>query len=162
LLTNRRYIAGVHLYRGQLSGFDVMELIEDPPKLYCLNSTMAALQTKFKASNISSGYEFGFTAIPEVRGIMSLPKQDFFIDIDVEKDSNKNPELLGLYLTQPIEEFKIDVTKGSDHKDIKKVLFHVETITKMVFSRDVRTAILTDFTPRIESFLTNHDIDISS
>lgn len=124
---------------------------------------MAALQTKVKTSNITTGYEFAFTANPEVRGLVTLPTQDFFMDIDFEKDSNaKSPQFLGLYLTQPIEEFSVDVTKGSDHKDIKKVIFHVQTITKMVFSRDVRTALLTDFTPKIESFLVSHDIDISS
>src|SRR2546425_1013019 len=45
-----RYIAGVHLYRGTITGLDHFELIRDEPiKLFCLNDTMAALQTKMMA-----------------------------------------------------------------------------------------------------------------
>lgn len=124
---------------------------------------MAAIQTKIKATNVTSGYEFAFAANPDVRGIMTLPTQDFFMDIDIQRDSKaKSPELLGFYLTAPIEEFRVDITKGSDHKDIKKVIFHVETITKMLFSRDARATILIDFTPRIDSFLSKNDINLGS
>lgn len=159
----RRFIAGVHLVRGELIGFDSLELIEEPSRLFCFNETLAALQTKVKASNITTGYEFAFASTPEVRGLITLPMQDFFLDIDLERDLNgKSPELLGLYLSQPIEEFTVDITKGSENKDIKKITFHVQTITKMIFSRDVRTTLLNDFSPRIESFLSNHDIDLKS
>ena len=70
---------------------DDLTAIEEPFNLICHNETIAALQTKMKtAKRIKTTYEFSFTTFSsgkDIRGLLRLPLQDFFIDIDVEKVS---------------------------------------------------------------------------
>ena len=42
---------------------------------------------KFKVPDVETAYGFAFTAAQEVRGRISLKRQEFFIDIDLEKVS---------------------------------------------------------------------------
>ena len=41
----QRFIAGVHLYAGQVTGMDRIQPIEEPTRLFCFNESIAALQT---------------------------------------------------------------------------------------------------------------------
>lgn len=153
-----RYIAGVHLYRGTIMGLDYLELIRDEPiKLFCLDDTLAALQTKMMARNVQASYDFTFVTEPEVRGQLTLPVQDYFLDVDLERNQSTT-SILGIYLTQPDDTFTMNVAKGTTNKDMTKIEMHVKTIAKMVFSRDARTAILLELTPKIESFLVKNDM----
>ena len=72
-----------------MEGMSELVAIEEPFKLTCHNETMAALQTKMKTvKQVKTTYEFSFTTFSnskDVRGLLRLPLQDFFIDIDVEK-----------------------------------------------------------------------------
>ena len=63
-------------------------------------------------------------------------------------------------MTQPNDAFDIEITEGADHKDISKVKFHVQTIARMVFSRDFRATILKEITPRLEEFLKKNELSI--
>lgn len=70
-----------------MQGMNDLIAIEEPFRIVCYNETVAALQTKMKIEKVKTSYEFTFTGSKEIRGLLRLPLQDFFIDIDVEKVS---------------------------------------------------------------------------
>lgn len=76
-----------------------------------------------------------------------------FSSLILQNSVDPQPQILGVYLTQPNDAFDIEITEGADHKDISKVKFHVLTIARMVFSRDFRATVLKEITPRLEDFL---------
>jgi hypothetical protein len=41
----QRFIAGVHLYGGEIQGMEKIQAIDEPTRLYCFNETLAALQS---------------------------------------------------------------------------------------------------------------------
>ena len=73
--------------------------------------------------------------------------------VAVQLRTKRTPSLLGIYLTQPNDAFKLEMESGAQHRDIDKIKAHVNAIAKMCFARDARTAIMLDLAPKIEQFI---------